>query len=179
MINEYKKILVEYTNQIDDTEITTASEAIKTAILRGSNIFIFGNGGSLSTAMHFAEDLMLTTHPNISVICLDNISALTAVANDYEYADVFAIQLKNMMNRNDLAIGISCSGDSPNVIKAIEYANTQGITIGISGFSGGKLKDISQVSIHVASKPGEYYMVETVHLGICHLLTALVRGRIT
>ena len=142
-------------------------------------IFIMGNGGSAATASHFVSDLSKGTivngFPRFKAIALtDNIPNLLAWANDESYDDIFMEQLKNFMEPKDVVIGISGSGNSLNIIKAIEYANKNGgITIGMSGFDGGKLLKCAQENIHV---PSSYIQrVEDIHLLIEHLLTSLIR----
>lgn len=144
-----------------------------------NTIFIMGNGGSASTASHFAGDLSKGTivegQSRFKAIALtDNIPNILAWANDSSYEDIFVEQLKNLMEPGDIVIGISGSGNSMNVIKAIDYANKKGgITIGLSGYDGGKLIKYAKENIHVPS----FYIqrVEDVHLIIEHLLTSLIR----
>jgi D-sedoheptulose 7-phosphate isomerase len=142
-------------------------------------IFIMGNGGSASTASHFVSDLSKGTivpgFPRFKAIGLtDNIPTMLAWANDESYDDIFVEQLKNLMEPGDVLIGISGSGNSANVVKAIEYANeNEGVTIGISGYDGGALLKSAKVNIHAPS----HYMqrVEDIHLLLEHLLTSLLR----
>ena len=144
-----------------------------------NTIFIMGNGGSASTASHFVGDLSKGTivdgFPRFKAVALtDNIPNMLAWANDNSYDDIFVEQLKNLMEAGDVVIGISGSGNSMNVINAIEYANENGgITIGLSGYDGGKLLKCAQENIHV---PSSYMQrVEDIHLLIEHLLTSLIR----
>jgi D-sedoheptulose 7-phosphate isomerase len=142
-------------------------------------IFIMGNGGSASTASHFVSDLskgtIVSGFPRFKAVALtDNIPNMLAWANDESYDDIFVEQLKNLMEPGDVVIGISGSGNSKNVIKAIEYANKNGgVTIGISGYDGGALLKSASVNIHTPS----HYMqrVEDIHLLLEHLLTSLIR----
>jgi len=144
-----------------------------------NTIFIMGNGGSASTASHFVSDLskgaIVDGFPRFKAIALtDNVPNMLAWANDKSYEDIFVEQLKNLMEPGDIVIGISGSGNSNNVVKAIEYANKNGaITIGFSGFDGGKLSKSAKESIHVPS----FYMqkIEDIHSLIEHLLTSLIR----
>jgi len=145
----------------------------------GRTIFLCGNGGSASTASHFASDLskgtIVGSNPRFKVVALtDNIPTMLAWGNDSSYDDIFVEPLKNLMGPGDVVIGISGSGNSPNIIKALDYANHhQGITIGLSGYDGGKLLMTAQHNIHVPS----FYMqrVEDIHLILEHLLTSLIR----
>jgi D-sedoheptulose 7-phosphate isomerase len=142
-------------------------------------IFVIGNGGSASTASHIACDLgkgtSLPGKRRFRVISLtDNVATMTAWSNDVCYEDVFVEQLKNLVNPGDLAIGISASGNSENVIRAIGHARAIGCkTIGWTGFDGGKLAQITDVSVVVDSH--EYGPVEDVHLILNHVLHAWMR----
>lgn len=144
-----------------------------------NTIFIMGNGGSALTASHFVGDLSKSTivdgFPRFKAVALtDNIPNMLAWANDEGYEQIFVEQLKNLMEPGDVVIGISVSGNSMNVIKAIKYANRSGgLTIGLSGCDGGKLVKCAQENIHV---PSSYMQkVEDIHLLIEHLLTSLIR----
>lgn len=175
---EIKKIL-----DLIESDLIEKIDVIATIFFKaremGKTIFIMGNGGSASTASHFVGDLSKGTivegFPRFKVIALtDNIPNMLAWANDNGYENIFVEQLKNLMETGDIVIGISGSGNSPNVIKAIEYANKNGgITIGLSGYSGGELLKCAHENIHVPS----CYMqrVEDIHLLIEHLLTSLIR----
>ena len=149
------------------------------ARLNKQMIFAMGNGGSAATASHFIEDLAKGTIanglPRIKAVALtDSIPSMLAWANDSSYEDIFIEQLKNLMSPGDIVIGISGSGNSMNVIKAIEYANgAGGITVGLSGYDGGKLLRCCQTNIHVPSF--DMQKVEDIHLLILHLLFRLVR----
>lgn len=138
------------------------------------SIFVMGNGGSGSTASHFACDMnkgvSFGLDKRFKVICLnDNIPIMLAYSNDLRYADVFAEQIKNFLNPDDAVIGISSSGNSENVLKAVEYAKTKGTkTIGLCGFDGGKLAGIVDVPVVVRTKDTQ--KVEDAHLVITHII---------
>ncbi len=142
-------------------------------------IFVIGNGGSASTASHIANDLgkgaSVPGARRFRAISLtDNVATMTAWANDVSYEDVFVEQLKNLINPGDLVIGISASGNSENIIRAIRHANAIGCkTIGWAGFGGGKLREIADVSVVVDSH--DYGPVEDVHLILNHILHAWIR----
>lgn len=143
-------------------------------------IFIMGNGGSAMTASHFVSDLSKGTIAEGSkrfraIGLVDNVANVLAWANDVGYEEIFTEQLKNLMNRGDVVIGISGSGESMNVIKAIKYANEQdGITVGLCGFGGGKLSRIAKESIIVPCN--NMQRIEDAHLIIEHLLTSLIKA---
>ncbi len=137
-------------------------------------IFIFGNGGSASTASHvtgdFLKGISYELDKRFRVMCLsDNISGLTAISNDLGYDDVFVEQLKVFMKKDDLVIGISGSGNSVNVVKAMEYAVKNGAkTVAMCGFKGGRIKGLADVVIHVPISDME--ITEDIHIIIFHAI---------
>ena len=143
-------------------------------------IFIMGNGGSASTASHFACDInkgcCLDLDKKFKVICLnDNIPTLLAYANDLDYASVFVEPLKNFFRSGDLVIGISGSGDSENVLRAIRYASENGgKTVGLTGYSGGKLGRLVDIAYVAASD--DMQKIEDVHMIIVHMIMQAVYG---
>ena len=145
----------------------------------GRTIFFFGNGGSASTASHFVVDIGKATIRGDGkrfrcVALVDNVESVTAWANDAEYAKVFSEQLKGLAHPGDVAIGISGSGNSANVLEAMRTARTLGLaTVGLTGMGGGKLKDLVDVPLVVPSNSMQH--IEDVHLLVCHLLTAYLR----
>ncbi|MBL7183767.1 MAG: SIS domain-containing protein [Anaerolineae bacterium] len=152
------------------------------ARLNDRQVLILGNGGSAATASHFACDLgkgtVMPGQPRFRVIALtDNMSLFSALANDYGYEHVFAEQLANLARAGDIVIGISGSGNSANVLKAIELARTmQATTIGFVGFDGGRLKETVDLCIHVPSDCME--QVEDIHLMLEHLICTCLRKAI-
>lgn len=148
----------------------------ETRIDRG-RIFVFGNGGSSALANHFACDLGKNVSAqeemrfSITSLC-DNMGSITAYANDQGYENVFSEQLKNFrLCEKDVLIGISSSGNSPNIVKAVHYGKSKGCTIiGLSGFNGGKLKELSDMGIHIEN--GEYEKVEDVHSVVLHIIVS-------
>jgi D-sedoheptulose 7-phosphate isomerase len=143
-----------------------------------AQIFLLGNGGSASTASHMANDLSKATivpgQPRMRVIALtDNVSVITAWANDESYDCVFKEQLENLLNPGDLVLAISASGNSPNVLRAVEFARERGaVTIGWTGRSGGCLKDIVDHCVHAPTD--DVGMIENAHLVFDHLVTRVV-----
>jgi D-sedoheptulose 7-phosphate isomerase len=144
------------------------------ARLENRQVFIMGNGGSAATASHFVCDLAKNTRergkPHFKVIGLtDNNSLLSALANDEGYENVFVQQLENFLNPGDIVIAISASGNSPNVLKAVEYANqVNAVTIGFTGYDGGKLGLMVNLNLHIKSGCIEY--VEDIHLVLEHMI---------
>jgi phosphoheptose isomerase len=146
-------------------------------------IFFFGNGGSASTASHFVTDIAKVAGGTQSrgkgrrfrcVSLNDNLPGLTAWANDVGYAEVFSGQLKALAEKGDVAVAISGSGNSPNVLEAVKSARAMGLTtIGLTGIGGGKLKDLVDVAMVVPSNSMQH--TEDTHLILLHLLTAYLR----
>jgi D-sedoheptulose 7-phosphate isomerase len=142
-------------------------------------VFLFGNGGSASTASHFVTDLSKVAArgegPKLRAVGLaDNVPSVTAIANDVEYARVFADQLATLAGPGDVAIAISGSGNSPNVLEGVKVLRALGgRTIGLTGIGGGKLKALADVPIVVPSNSMQH--VEDVHVAILHLITAYLR----
>ena len=176
--NFLKKDL-EYIKNNFSEEIGTIVDILLDARNNNKNVFIMGNGGSGATASHFVGDLskgaIVEHKPRFKAISLsDNIPNILAWANDLCYNDIFIEQLKNLMNPGDVVIGISGSGNSKNIIRAIQYANeNDGVTIGLSGYDGGALLKIAQCNIHV--KDNYMQRVEDIHLILEHLLTSIIR----
>ena len=148
----------------------------------GSTVFTLGNGGSAATASHFACDLAKGTIvpgcPRYRVVALtDNIPLMTAWSNDVSYEDVFAEQLTGLIELGDIVIAFSGSGNSPNVLRAVELARRAGgITIGFSGFAGGKLNSLVDVSVVAPNNCME--QIEDVHVVLCHLITTVLREQL-
>lgn len=164
---------------VNKEEINVILETLILARQRGSNVFIFGNGGSAATALHMATDFAKTVEKSnihIKATCLNsNISAITAIANDHGYENSFSEQLEPLVAPNDVVVGISASGNSPNCVKAFLLAKKRkAITIGLLGFSGGRMKEIADYVFHV--KVNNYFIAEDLHMIASHSLTAGLRG---
>lgn len=174
--NRYLENLTLLLKNIPTQSLCDIFTALENTIKNKSKIYILGNGGSAATASHMANDLTvglkLRDIRNFDVESLsDNSSVCTAIANDIGYENIFYAQIKNKIKKDDVLIAISCSGNSANILKAVEYAITQGSTIiGLTGFNGGKLKELSNISFHVDTSKGEYGLVEDVHMILDHIL---------
>ena len=172
--DQYFKELVKAAEAAPVEAINQAVDLIKIAIESDRTIFVCGNGGSALTASHFVTDWAKMRWVNkkekLKAFCLsDNIGMLTAYANDLSYADVFSEPLKNYGTTGDLLVVVSGSGNSENVVRAIEAAKTIGVkTVGLSGFSGGKVKDLSDVSVHFPVN--DMQVVEDLHLSFGHIV---------
>ena len=183
LIDEYLNSLKEAVAEIDSNRVEQIVDALQEAQKNSRQIFLFGNGGSAVTASHFACDLAKTASvpgkPRLRAICLtDNIAVMTAIANDLSYDDIFVEQMSALWNQGDIAIGISASGNSPNVLKAIKYANDHGgKTIGFCGFGGGKLARMVDLNITFSSH--DYGVVEDMHLVLNHLISQVFRQQLS
>lgn len=171
----YLSYLATVLSQLDEAAIGKFIEIILVARDTGKAVYFLGNGGSAATASHFANDIQIGTRtkgkPFKVQSLTDNVAILTAVGNDFGYDYIFVKQLESLLNDGDVVVAISASGNSPNVIKAIEYAHQRKCTtVGLTGFDGGKLKEISQYNLHVPSLKGEYGPVEDVHMIFDHIL---------
>ncbi len=145
-------------------------------------VFFLGNGGSAATASHFANDVGIgtraTKRPFRAMSLTDNAAVMTAVANDDGYDQMFVRQLQVLMRPGDVVVAISASGNSPNVVEAVRYAREYGnAAIALTGFDGGRLRQLADLTIHVPTPAGEYGPVEDLHMIIDHLVGAFL-GRI-
>lgn len=160
-------------------EIERVVDILLDARRTGATVFVLGNGGSAATASHFACDLGKSATspgvPRFRVVALtDNVPLLTAWANDTDYVNVFSEQLQNLLRPGDVVIAISGSGNSPNVLKAVEVGRQAGATtIGLTGFEGGKLKDLVDICIVVpANHMGQ---AEDGHMILDHVITDCIK----
>lgn len=160
-------------NELDCASIDTAVKMIADAHLSGKQIISLGNGGSSLTALHFINDwnksvFMQSGRPFRGRSLVDNIGLIMSYGNDISFQDVFVEQLKNILSPGDLVIAISGSGNSENVIRAVKYANENGaITLGLCGYSGGRLKEIAQH--HVWVNVHDMQLVEDIHAIFGHI----------
>lgn len=178
----YVSYLSELLQDIDFKAIEKVIEVFQNTRTNGKTIFFVGNGGSAATCSHFAEDLALGTfaaekEPFKALSLTDNVAYISALGNDEGYENVFVGQMRNLFKEGDVLVGISASGNSPNVIKAIEYANDNGgISIGLIGFDGGKMKKICHHCILIKTMTGEYGPVEDIHLILGHLISTYLKS---
>ena len=175
---EYLRVFERLLHSLDLAAIERITQAMHDARSRGATIYIAGNGGSAATASHWVNDLGKATkiagRPPMRVMSLsDNISWLTALANDEGYDRIFSGQLENFAQKGDLLIVISASGNSPNLLQAVELAKQRGVrTMGFLGFDGGALKSEVDDCLWLPTEKGAYGVVESGHALVCHLLTA-------
>ena len=161
-------------NRLNHDDINEAMNAIADAFDRDAEIYIFGNGGSAATATHYANDFNKGISEKVGkkfrMHCLcDNYPTVMAIANDISYDEVFRFQLEGILCSTDLVIGISGSGNSKNVLNAIDYAKSIGCkTIGITGYHGGKLKELSDY--HMDTMVDDMQITEDVHMIFDHMM---------
>lgn len=159
-------------------DLNTLMNVLMQAREDGRNIFIMGNGGSAATASHYVCDfnkgISYGKEKMFKFICLnDNVPTMMAYANDMSYEDVFAGPLKNFMQPGDIVIGISGSGNSENVVRAIKYANENGgVSVGITGYSGGKVKQMSKYNVHVPVD--DMQIAEDLHMVLDHCMMKIL-----
>jgi D-sedoheptulose 7-phosphate isomerase len=171
---QYRTEVQKAIDAIDTSRVQRAIDAMAQARDAGRHIFVCGNGGSASTASHFACDIVKGASYNrkqrFKIMALtDQLPTLTAYANDVSYDCVFVEQLKNFAGRGDLLIAISGSGNSPNVVRAVEYANSIGCnTIALTGRDGGKVGPIANLNIQVPVP--HMGRIEDAHMIVCHMI---------
>jgi D-sedoheptulose 7-phosphate isomerase len=174
IITNYFESLHATLNALDHGEFEQVANVLKNARDNDKQVFIFGNGGSGSTASHFACDInkgvSVGKEKRFKVNCLnDNIPTMLAYSNDMGYDVVFSEQLKNFVSEGDVVIGISGSGNSKNVLLAMEVANEKkAVTIGITGFDGGKLKEMAKYSVNAGIN--DMQLSEDVHMIWVHVM---------
>jgi len=173
-ILDYYKREVDTVRSMNFDEIEESVQAIKDAYEREATIYIFGNGGSAATASHFVGDfnrgISDSFEKKFRLICLnDNVASVLAIANDIGYEEVFSYQLKGRLKSTDLIIAISGSGNSKNVIKAVEYARQIGSKIvGLTGYTGGKLHKLSDYHMHVPVN--DMQITEDIHMSFDNMM---------
>ncbi len=165
---------------LDPAAVQRVAETLLTVHGRGGAVFLCGNGGSAATASHMAADLAkgapVGAVTGLRTFALtDSVPLLTAWGNDFSYERVFSEQVRNLVRAGDALVALSASGNSPNILLAVEQARAQGaVTIGLCGFGGGRLVALADVAIVVASH--DYGAVEDAHLVLNHAVAACVRA---
>lgn len=183
-VESYRRRLISILGGLDLGSVTRVVDCLFDAWQRRALVAIAGNGGSASTASHMANDLVKATRCDgkecfRAISLVDNVSLLTALANDTSYHTVFADQLSSLFGEGDLIVLLSASGESPNVLAAARRARELGGTsIALLGFSGGTLAEVADLAIHVETDRGDYGHVEDVHLALNHMITESLHGRI-
>lgn len=179
-IEKYIEMEKTVLDSLNREEINVVMNVLENARLKGKRIFICGNGGSASTASHiecdFNKGISYDQDVKYDMECLsDNVPMMMAIANDISYDEIFVVPLKNKLKTGDIVIGISGSGNSKNVVKAFEYANSIGAeTIAFTGYNGGNLKKIATYNIHV--NIDNMQIVEDIHLMLDHMMMFILSG---
>jgi D-sedoheptulose 7-phosphate isomerase len=180
-LTTYFKKIQDIIDNINVNEIDHLVTEILNIKKNGGTLFIAGNGGSASTASHFATDLgvgsLAKPNPVRAISLCDNVSVLTAVSNDLNFDSVFDQQLKLLGKPNDLLVLISASGNSENLLRVLHTATLMGVRVfSLTGFSGGNLRKMTvNFNIHIETPIGEYGLVENIHLSICHAVSESIR----
>jgi D-sedoheptulose 7-phosphate isomerase len=185
---EHLSSLATLLKRVDLESLGEVIELLRGVRQAGATVFVAGNGGSAATASHWVNDLCKATRsegsPLIRAVCLsDNMSLLTALANDEGYERVFSAQLESLGRKGDMLVLISASGNSPNLVSAVGVARELGATtVGLLGFDGGALLDLVDAHVLLSTALGDYELVEDGHAALCHAMTVglksdLRRGR--
>ncbi|MCT4624243.1 MAG: SIS domain-containing protein [Schleiferiaceae bacterium] len=178
----YIDLVKQALDDLNREEIDNLIEAFYTTYQNGGNIYTFGNGGSGASASHAAGDFLKGASYGLDqrfkMICLnDNLPSMMAIANDIGWDDIFVEPLKNFLSEKDLVIGISGSGNSKNVVKAIDYANAKGATtVALTGFKGGKINEMANVPVHVPVMDME--VTEDIHMVIFNIVKKEMMSRL-
>jgi D-sedoheptulose 7-phosphate isomerase len=178
-LTAYAEMITAGWRSVDRAAVREASEILLRAYQEGRQVFVCGNGGSAAIADHLECDHLKGVHnatdlsPHVRSLAA-NVALLTAIANDFAYDEVFAFPLARLSREGDVLLTISSSGNSPNIIKAIECAQARGLTtIAMTGFDGGQARQLAQISLHV--EVGNYGVVEDIHQGLMHVLSQYIR----
>src|SRR5574344_667020 len=173
-IKEYYEEEMKVIESLDENELNDVLNCLLKHYENSSTVYVFGNGGSSATASHMVCDFNKGTCANVKkrfrFVCLnDNVPTMMAVANDMSFEDVFYYQLENKLEKGDLILAISGSGNSHNVIKAVEYAKKSGCeVIGMTGYDGGRLARLSDYQLHVPAD--DMQITEDLHMGFDHMI---------
>ena len=178
----YLRQLKRLLDQIDSQPVDALADRIFQAHCDGQQVFVFGNGGSAYTASHFVTDLVKTaavegcSHLR-AMSLVDNYGLTTALGNDIDYDETFLFPLAAYARPGDVAIAISGSGNSPNVVKACRWARNNGLTVAaLTGFTGGRIAKLCHLHIHVPSD--NYGLIEDLHLSVGHMISQALKSRL-
>ena len=179
---QYIDLVKSTLDALDPKALDALVEAFHTTYEKGGNIYTMGNGGSGASASHAAGDFLKGASYGLDkrfkMICLnDNLPSMMAIANDIGWESIFVEPLKNFLSEDDLVIGISGSGNSKNVVNALEYANANGATtVAMSGFKGGKISGIATINVHAPVMDME--VTEDVHMVIFNIVKKQMMARL-
>ena len=180
-ITNYFDYLTKLLSSLDTRIIEEVIDVFMAAAEQENTIYFIGNGGSAATASHFANDLGFGIRaegvkPLKAVSLSDNSAVITALANDEGYDQIFVRQLENLLKVGDVVVAMSVSGNSPNILEAVKYAQNIGaLTIGFTGFEGGFLESMVDLSLHIPTLKGEYGPVEDIFMILDHVIYSYLR----
>jgi D-sedoheptulose 7-phosphate isomerase len=179
---DYFRTLAAVSSSIDHSAVEQYAQTLFDAWRRRARVFVFGNGGSAYNASHHVADYVKTASvpglPRLHAFGLtDNVGLTTAIGNDLAYDQTFVFPLESYAQPGDVAVGISCSGNSPNLLRACEWARAHELTVvALTGFAGGQIKNIAHIHVNVPSD--NYGVVEDLHMSIGHIAAQLLQARI-
>jgi D-sedoheptulose 7-phosphate isomerase len=181
-LEAYLSRVFDAVQSIEVAQLEQLATVIDRTVSSQGQVFFIGNGGSAATATHYVNDLVMAYARTNRVLrtssLTDNPALTSGIANDYSFEEIFEYQLRALGVPGDLVVAISASGNSPNLLRAIDYANSAGIgTAAVLGFDGGKLKEMVDVVVHVTTQLGDYGPAEDAHLIINHAVSALLRAK--
>lgn len=168
--------------ELDERPIEQFAELLFGAWRDGNRVFVFGNGGSACTASHFVADFVKTAavegRRRLMAFCVgDNHGLMTALGNDVAYEQVFAYPLASYAQAGDVAVAISCSGNSPNVLRACEWARANGVTVvALTGTNGGKVSALADIHVNVPSD--NFGVIEDLHMSVGHIVSQMLKNRV-
>ena len=179
---QYIDGMADLLKKVDDAPIDALSDCVFQAWRDGRRVFVFGNGGSAYNASHWVTDFVKTAavdgQKRLAAISLvDNTGLTTAIGNDLSYDETFSYPLESYAQAGDVAVGISCSGNSPNLLRACQWAREHGLTVvALTGFAGGKAKDLADIHINIPSD--NYGLMEDLHMSVGHVVAQSLKARI-
>ena len=179
---EYIDAIGSVAGRMDAAAVDRYAQILFEAWRDGRRVLVFGNGGSAYNASHHVIDYVKTAsvagQPRLKAISLtDNVGLTTAVGNDLDYDQTFLFPLQSYAEAGDVAVGISCSGNSPNLLRACEWAREHGLTVvALTGFGGGNVKELAHLHINVPSE--NYGVIEDLHMSIGHIASQMLKSRI-
>ncbi len=178
-LTEYFERVASLLRDVDVARVAALAELLRGTLDTGAQVFFIGNGGSAATATHYVNDLVMAAARggrSIRVVSLSgDASVITGIANDFGFDKVFELQLRTTGQPGDLVVAISASGNSPNLVAALEYAQSVGMrTAAVVSFDGGILSSLAQTAVHVPTEIGEYGPAEDAHMVINHAIASLL-----
>lgn len=179
LIESYLRKMREAMDALPLDNIARVAEELLRARAQGKTLYVLGNGGSAATASHAATNWRKPYHDHDergvrTLSLVDNVALLTAWANDTSFDNVFAAQLRSLLTPGDVVVAISGSGNSPNILRAVETAHEAGaVTVGLSGFAGGTLSQVVDISVIVSCDSQE--TIEDIHMMLVHVLSVVLK----